>query len=94
MLEQYIPIKDRVLVQLDRKEEKSIGGIIIPDTAGEEKYCGKVLGVGEEVEYVKDGDRIVFGKYSGSKIGDDCENLLVICEEDVLAVIVEMEEQC
>ncbi len=90
------PLQDRVLVQRIEEEEKSKGGIIIPDTAKEKPQEGKVVAVGpgrldEDGKRtplsVKPGDRVLFGKYAGSEIEVDDENYLIMREEDILAVI-------
>ena len=90
------PLHDRVIVQREEEERKSAGGILIPDTATEKPVRGKVLAVGNgkilengEVRKldVKVGDRILFGKYSGTEVKVDGEDVLVMREEDILAVI-------
>jgi len=89
------PLHDRVIVKrIDVQEEKSVGGIIIPDTAKEKPQEGKVLAVGSGKREdgkvipldVKAGDRILFGKYSGSEIKIDGEEHIILREEDILAV--------
>jgi chaperonin GroES len=91
------PLHDRLIVKrLEDQEQRSAGGLIIPDTAKEKPQEGKVLAVGngkknEEGKRmpldVKAGDRILFGKYSGSDIKIDGEEHLIMREEDVLAVL-------
>jgi chaperonin GroES len=91
------PLHDRLIVKrLEDLEQRSAGGLIIPDTAKEKPQEGKVLAVGngkknEEGKRmpldVKAGDRILFGKYSGSDIKIDGEEHLIMREEDVLAVL-------
>ena len=91
------PLADRLIVKrVDDQEQKSAGGIIIPDTAKEKPQEGKVVAVGrgklsEEGKIipldVKAGDRILFGKYSGSEIKIDGEEHLILREEDVLGVV-------
>ena len=90
------PLHDRVVVQRLKEEEKTKGGIIIPDTAKEKPVEGKVLAVGNgkvldngEVRKpeVKVGDRILFGKYSGNEVKVAGEEHLIISEGDILAVI-------
>ena len=90
------PIGDRVLVQALEAEDKSKGGIIIPDTAKEKPQQGKVVAVGpgrvsdsgELVKMeVKVGDKILFGKYSGTEIMVDGNEYLILKEEDILAII-------
>ena len=86
-VEKYYPLGDRVLVQVEQAKEKSEGGIFIPDSAKGEKYRGEVLGYGTETKYVEVGDKVIFGKYSGSNVDDDDETLLVINEDDILCII-------
>ena len=90
------PLQDRILVKRVEEEEKTKGGIIIPDTAKEKPAEGKVVAVGNgkladdgkriPLE-IKKGDRILFGKYSGTEVKIDGEEHLVMREDDVLAVI-------
>ena len=91
------PLQDRVIVKrLEEAVEKTKGGIIIPDTAKEKPQQGKVIAVGkgkvnEDGKVlpldVKVGDRILFGKYSGSEIKIDGEEHLIMREEDILGVV-------
>jgi chaperonin GroES len=90
------PLQDRVIVRRIEEEEKTKGGIIIPDTAKEKPQEGKVVAVGkgklnEDGKVVpldvKVNDRILFGKYSGSEINIDGEEHLIMREEDILGVI-------
>ena len=90
------PLHDRVIVKLEEEERKSPGGIVIPDTATEKPIFGKVVAVGKgklldngEVRPldVKVGDKILFGKYSGTEVKMDGEELVVMREEDVMAVV-------
>ena len=90
------PLHDRILVERVGEEQKSKGGIIIPDTAKEKPQEGRVLAVGKgrvlengEVRAleVKKGDRVLFGKYSGTEIKLAGDDRLIIREEDVLAVL-------
>ena len=90
------PLQDRILVQRVKEEEKTKGGIIIPDTAKEKPAEGKVVSVGKgkldengkriAVE-VKKGDRILFGKYSGTEVKVEGQEYLIMREEDVLGII-------
>jgi chaperonin GroES len=90
------PLQDRILVQRVEEEEKTKGGIIIPDTAKEKPAEGKVTAVGNgklsedgkriKLE-IKKGDRILFGKYSGTEVKIEGEEYLIMREEDVLGVI-------
>ena len=90
------PLHDRVLIRRVAEEEKTKGGIIIPDTAKEKPLEGKVVAVGngkvlEDGKVVpldvKAGDQILFGKYSGQEIRLDGKDLFIMKEDDVLAVI-------
>jgi len=90
------PLHDRILVRRLDAEAKTAGGIIIPDTAKEKPQEAKVVAVGagkigddgkRQAMGVKAGDRILFGKYSGSDVKIDGEDHLIIREEDVLAVL-------
>lgn len=90
------PLQDRVLVKRIVEEEKTKGGIIIPDSAKEKPQEGKVVAagkgkVGDDGKVnpldVKVGDRILFGKYSGNEIKVDGDDLLIMREDDILAVI-------
>jgi len=90
------PLHDRVIVKRLESETKSAGGIVIPDSAAEKPVQGKVVAVGKgkileggEVRPldVKVGDKILFGKYSGTEVKVDGEELVVMREEDVMAVI-------
>ncbi|MGH7769029.1 MAG: co-chaperone GroES [Candidatus Binatia bacterium] len=90
------PLQDRVIVKRIAEEEKTKGGIIIPDTAKEKPQEGKVVAVGKGKVNddgkvvpldVKVNDRILFGKYSGSEINMDGEEHLIMREEDILGVI-------
>jgi len=90
------PLGDRILVKRIQEEEKTKGGIIIPDTAKEKPQEGKVVAVGkgkttEEgkliVPDVKAGDRILFSKYSGSEVKIEGEEHLILREDDILGVL-------
>ncbi|MGA2326535.1 MAG: co-chaperone GroES [Bryobacteraceae bacterium] len=92
------PLHDRVLVRRIEESETRIGGIIIPDTAKEKPQQGRVIAVGngkmlEDGERapvdVKAGDRILFGKYSGSEIKTGGEEYLIVREDEILAVFTE-----
>jgi chaperonin GroES len=90
------PLQDRILVQRVEEEAKTKGGIIIPDTAKEKPAEGKIVAVGNgkvgddgnriPLE-VKEGDRILFGKYSGTEVKIDGEEFLIMREDDVLGII-------
>ena len=90
------PLHDRVLVRRSSEEEKSKGGIIIPDTAKEKPIQGQVISVGQgrasddgkvKPLDVKKGDQVLFGKYSGTEIKINGEELLMMREEDILGVV-------
>jgi chaperonin GroES len=90
------PLGDRVLIKRIESEEKTKGGIIIPDTAKEKPIEGRVIAVGagkvddngkQRALDVKPNDRILFGKYSGTEVKIDGEEHLILREEDILGVI-------
>jgi chaperonin GroES len=85
------PLQDRVLVKPADAEEKTAGGIIIPDTAKEKPQKGVVMAVGpgkkDEPTTVKSGDSVLYGKYSGTEITVDGEDYLIMRESDLLAVV-------
>ncbi|MFQ5541653.1 MAG: co-chaperone GroES [Candidatus Binatia bacterium] len=90
------PLQDRVIVKRIEEEEKTKGGIIIPDTAKEKPQEGRVVAVGkgrvnEDAKItpldVKVNDRVLFGKYSGSEINIDGEEHLIMREEDILGIV-------
>ena len=90
------PLHDRVIVKRIDEEETTSGGIIIPDTAKEKPQQGKVIAVGQgrllasgkiNPMAVKKGDRVLFGKYSGTDIKIDGEEHLIMREDDILAVM-------
>ncbi len=92
------PLHDRVIVKRKEEERTSPGGIVIPDTAAEKPIQGEVVAVGKgkilengEVRPldVKVGDRVLFGKYAGTEVKVDGEELLVMREEDIMAIIEE-----
>ena len=92
----FRPLHDRVLVRRVEAEEKTAGGIIIPDTAKEKPQEGEVLAVGTGVRDesgkltpldVKEGDKILFGKWSGTEVRLNGEDLLIMKESDVMGVI-------
>src|SRR4030042_982071 len=90
------PLQDRVIVKRLEEEEKTKGGIIIPDSAKEKPQEGKVIAVGKGKTNedgkvipldVKVGDKILFGKYSGSEVKIEGEELLIMREENILGII-------
>ena len=92
----FRPLHDRVAVRRIEAEEKTAGGIIIPDTAKEKPQEGEVIAVGpgardetgKLVELsVKAGDRVLFGKWSGSEVKIDGEELLIMKESDILGIV-------
>ena len=92
----FRPLHDRVLVRRVKEEEKSKGGIIIPDTVKEKPQEGKIVAVGsgscgEDGKVtpldVKAGDRILFGKWSGTEVTIDGEELIIMKESDILGIV-------
>ena len=90
------PLHDRVVVRRIEEDNKSAGGIVIPDTAAEKPMTGEVLAVGNgkvqdsgeiRVLDVKVGDKVLFGKYSGTEVKVEGEDILVMREDDIMAVI-------
>ncbi|OGQ85937.1 MAG: co-chaperone GroES [Deltaproteobacteria bacterium RIFOXYA12_FULL_58_15] len=92
----FRPLQDRILIKRIEKEDKTAGGIIIPDTAKEKPQEGKVVAVGNgkhlddgkiQTMDVKKGDRVLFAKYSGSEIKIDGEEHLILREEEILGIL-------
>lgn len=90
------PLADRVVVQKLDPEEKTSGGIVLPDTAREKPQEGKVISVGpgafddkgqRKPMEVKEGDRVLFAKYSGTEVKIEGEEYLILSERDILAVV-------
>ncbi|HOD71138.1 MAG: 10 kDa chaperonin 1 [Deltaproteobacteria bacterium ADurb.BinA179] len=90
------PLQDRIIVQRIEEEQKTAGGIIIPDTAKEKPQIGKVIaaGKGKKTEDgkvlpmdVKKGDKVLFSKYSGSEVKMDGEEYLIMREDDILGIV-------
>lgn len=85
------PLADRVLIKPAPAEEKTVGGIIIPDTAKEKPLRGEVLAVGngtkDEEMVLKAGDQVLYGKYSGTEVELEGEKFLIMRQSDVLAII-------
>lgn len=90
------PLHDRVIVRREPEETTSAGGIVIPNTAAEKPSQGTIIAIGTgkilengEVRHlaVKVGDKVLFGKYSGSEVKVDGEELLVMREEDIIGVV-------
>jgi chaperonin GroES len=92
----FRPLHDRVVVRRLEADEKTAGGIIIPDTAKEKPMEGEVIAVGPGARDeagklvpldVKDGDRILFGKWSGTEVKIDGEELLIMKESDIMGIV-------
>jgi chaperonin GroES len=92
----FRPLHDRVLVRRLEEEEKTAGGIIIPDTAKEKPMQGEIIAVGPGAKNdkgevsaldVKAGDRVLFGKWSGTEVKIDGEELLIMKETDIMGII-------
>ena len=85
------PLHDRVIVKPAPAEEKTAGGIIIPDTAKEKPQRGVVIAAGpgkkDEPMSVKSGDTVLYGKYAGTEIQIDGDELLIMRESDILAIV-------
>lgn len=90
------PLHDRVIVKRVEEEEKTKGGIIIPDTAKEKPVEGKVVAVGkgkildngnQQALEVKEGDKILFGKYAGTEINIEGDEHLIMREDDIIAIV-------
>ena len=85
------PLADRVLIEPAAAEEKTIGGIIIPDTAKEKPWQGKVVATGngtkDEEMVVKEGDTVLYGKYAGTELEYDGKKYLVMRQSDILAIL-------
>lgn len=85
------PLADRVLIEPAAAEEKTAGGIIIPDTAKEKPQKGKVIAVGngkpDEPLTVKNGDNVLYGKYAGTEISIEGKDYLIMRESDIFAIV-------
>lgn len=88
---QIKPLADRVLVRPAATEEKTVGGIIIPDSAKEKPLRGEIIAIGngtkDEAMVLKTGDTVLYGKYAGTELELDNEKYLIMRQSDVLAVI-------
>jgi chaperonin GroES len=91
-----VPLNDKIVVKRVEAEDKTAGGIVLPDAAKEKPRQGKVLSVGEgklldngkrAPFQVKEGDRVLFSSYAGNEVNIDGEDLLVMSEDDILAVV-------
>jgi len=83
----FKPLKDRVFVKYLESEERTAGGLYIPDAAKEKPQKGKVQAIGSDVKEVKKGDTVLFDRYGGSKVKLDDEEYLIIKEEDILGIL-------
>ena len=92
----FRPLHDRVLVEREESEEKTAGGIIIPDTAKEKPMQGKIIAVGSGARDeqgkvtpldVKEGDTVLFGKWSGTEIKLDGKDYLIMKESDIMGIV-------
>ena len=85
------PLADRVVIEAAAAEEKTAGGLIIPDTAKEKPQRGKVVAVGtgkkDEPMTVKVGDNVLYGKYAGTEVQIDGQDFLIMRESDIFAVV-------
>ncbi|MCF7875110.1 MAG: co-chaperone GroES [Candidatus Omnitrophica bacterium] len=90
------PLGDRILIKQVEAEEKTAGGIVIPDTAKEKPQQAEVVAVGEGKKKedgsviplsVKEGDRVLYGKYSGTEISIEGQDYLIVKEEDILGIV-------
>ncbi len=85
------PLLDRVVIRPTAAEEKTVGGIIIPDTAQEKPLRGQVIAVGkgtkDEEMVLKEGDQVLYGKYAGNEVEIDNEKLIIMRQSDVLAIL-------
>ncbi|SFD82398.1 chaperonin GroES [Thiohalospira halophila DSM 15071] len=90
------PLHDRVVIRREEEEEQTAGGIVLPDTAAEKPQQGAVVAVGDgkpldsgekRALAVKEGDRVLFGKYAGSEVKVGDETLMVMREDDLMAVL-------
>ena len=91
-----VPVNDKIVVKRVEAEEKTAGGIVLPDTAKEKPKQGKILSVGDgklldngkRVPFqVKEGDRVLFTSYAGNEVNINGEELLIMTEDDILAVV-------
>ena len=91
-----IPLNDKILVERVEAEEKTAGGIVLPDTAREKPKQGKVLSLGDgkvlesgkrQAFQVKKGDKVLFTSYAGSEVKVDGKEFLIMSEEDILAIV-------
>ncbi len=83
----FKPLKERVFVSYSEEQERTSGGLYIPDAAKEKPQRGRIEAIGGEVKGVKVGDEVLFDKYSGSKISFDGTDYLILKEDDILGVL-------
>ena len=83
----FRPLKERVFVSYSEEQERTSGGLYIPDAAKEKPQKGRIEAIGAEVKTVKVGDEVLFDKYSGSKISFEGTDYLILKEEDILGVL-------
>lgn len=81
------PLADRIVVEKAEEEKKTAGGIIIPDSHSEKPSVGTILSIGKDVQELKVGDKVYFGKYAGTEIKVGDKAYLILIETDVLAVL-------
>lgn len=81
------PLHDRVIIKRLPEEEKTSGGIIIPDAAKEKPMGGEVLAAGPECATIKGGEAILFAKYAGTEFSAEGEDVIIMREDDILAVV-------
>ena len=81
------PLADRLVVKNVEAEAKSAAGILLPDSAKEKPQAGEVVAIGKDVQEVKVGDQVLYAKYGPSEVKVDGQELLILKEEDVLAVV-------
>ena len=90
-MSKILPLADRVLIKPVAAEEKTIGGIIIPDSAKEKPLRGEVIAVGEgtkdEKMILKEGDVVLYGKYAGTELEYESDKFLIMRQSDVLAIL-------
>ena len=83
----FKPLKERVFVSYSEEQERTSGGLYIPDAAKEKPQRGRIEAIGSEVKGVKAGDEVLFDKYSGSKISFEGTDYLILKEDDILGVL-------
>lgn len=81
------PLADRIVIKKIEAEAKSAAGILLPDSAKEQPQSGQVLAVGKDVSEVKVGDQVLYAKYGPAEVKVESQELLIVKEEDILAVV-------